>query len=543
MSYLVIARKYRPQIFNDVIGQEHIARTLRNAIKLDKISHAYLFSGPRGVGKTTTARIFAKAVNCMDRKNEDPCNKCASCNEITKSESMDVIEIDAASNRGIEEIRRLRENIKFAPIGGKYKVYIIDEVHMLTKEAFNAILKTLEEPPPHVIFIMATTELEKVLDTITSRCQSFNFRLIPEKFIMENLQEILKKENVECDEEGLWLITRAGAGSVRDAQSIMDQVISYSDGNITAEDVTEILGLIPRDILFSYTDYIKTRNIKDALELTNKLFRDGYNLNTLFNDMLMHFRNMMFAKVFGPATGFLGIGKEYSDKLSESAGDFSKEQLVWIIEFLSRNIPRIKYADNQHIVMDTILFKLCQKYVSFEDIMEIVEKGGGVIADEPAISGNSVSAGHSIPDKKSEKTPDEHPKRVAKELKADVKKPSSGGKWEQILEQLNKRSQPLYHSLKESTAVLKGKEIKITYTGNLDMTERQNNILKETVKDIMGEGFYLNVIREGKEYAVSEEENNNENTDKEFATPAQIEQDEPVVGTIVNLFKGRIEKE
>lgn len=531
MSYVVIARKYRPQLFTGVAGQEHITRTLKNAIKLNKISHAYLFTGPRGIGKTTTARIFAKAVNCTQRKSEEPCNKCASCVEITNSESIDIIEIDAASNRGIDEIRKLRENIKFSPANAKYKVYIIDEVHMLTKEAFNAILKTLEEPPPHVIFIMATTEPEKVLDTITSRCQQFNFRLIPESIIMNNLKSIVEKEKIEYEEEGLRLIAKAGNGSMRDAQSIMDQAISYSDGRIVSGELNDLLGLIPVDVLFSYTQFIAEMDTGKALELTEDLLKKGHNLNHLFSELLMHFRNIMFAKVFGEATGFMGFSKEYSEKLAAASENFSKEKLVWITEFLALNASRMKYSENTHIVMDTILFKLCQKYVSFDEVVA-------------ALSGKGTDLDNLVKDEKpaaivKEKTP---VKESPLPVKEKTTEPSKGGRWEKIVSLIKQDSQPLYHSLKESKAKLKGKEIIITYEGNLDLTDRQQQILKNKIKEVMGDGYYPQILKDNKDTAVPVEESKPKNP-KKALNPSKIEEDEPVVGEIVNLFGGRIEKE
>lgn len=535
MSYLVIARKYRPQKFSEVVGQEHVTKTLQNAIKMDTISHAYLFTGPRGIGKTTTARILAKAVNCENISAEEPCNTCITCEEITGSKSIDIIEIDAASNRGIEDIRELRKNVKYAPSSVKYKVYIIDEVHMLTKEAFNAILKTLEEPPPHVIFIMATTEPGKVLDTITSRCQTFNFKKIPEKIIKENLQSIAEKEKAEYEEEGLWMISGAADGSMRDGQSIMDQALSYSDGKIIADKVSELLGLIPREFLFSYTEYITKMDIQGALQLTDRLSREGYNLERLYTDLLKHFRNLMFAKVFGEATGFMGFDKDYSKKLDQMASGFSKEQLVWIMEFLSRNMMRVKNTDSPQVVLDTIFFKLCQKYVGYDDIMNAFKNGAApedleiveeIVKQKPEVT---------------EKMPQPEETKTAVQESSPVS--AKGQKWGKILAEIKKESQPLYHSLKEAQATVKNKQVIIKYDGKLDLTERQEKILKDKITEIAGEGYYPHIVKKNAKPVEPEIKKESEGKVKKKATsPTEIEEEEPVIGDIVEMFKGKIEK-
>ncbi|MEW6040270.1 MAG: DNA polymerase III subunit gamma/tau, partial [Elusimicrobiota bacterium] len=250
MAYLVLARKYRPQKFNEIVGQSHVSKVLQNAIKVNRIAHAYIFAGPRGTGKTTTARIFAKALNCKSLTSDEPCDKCDFCAEIKNGYSVDVLEIDGASNRGIDEIRALRENVKFAPANLKYKIYIIDEAHQITEAAFNALLKTLEEPPEHVIFMLATTEPQKIPDTILSRCQRFKFRPLSDVEIANNLKEIIKKEKFSVDENAAGLISRAANGSIRDSLSILDQIVSYSpDEAITKETVRELLGLTPLEVI------------------------------------------------------------------------------------------------------------------------------------------------------------------------------------------------------------------------------------------------------------------------------------------------------
>ncbi len=544
MSYLVLARKYRPQKFSEVIGQKHITRTLKNAIRMDKISHSYLFTGPRGIGKTTSARILAKAVNCKNPQAQEPCNECIPCREITRGESVDIIEIDAASNRGIGEIRELRENVKFAPSSTKYKFYIIDEVHMLTKEAFNALLKTLEEPPDHVIFVMATTEPDKVLDTIVSRCQTFNFRLLSEKEIKEALQNIASKEGAEYEEEGLWQIARAAKGSMRDAQSIMDQVLSFAGGNIPSDEVADILGLIPREFLFSYTRHIKTKNIKAALELTGKLLQEGYNLNRLFNDLFRHFRNLMFAKVFDDTTEFMGFDKEYSTRLAAEAVKFSKEELTWVTEFMNNNARRLKYSDNPHIVMDTVIFKLCQEYVSFEDIVSFMDKEENT---KPRLNKEGgPSKEKNFPRTVSEQKPSS-PESSKKIPPKQIKKPAKSGKWSKILSLIKRQSQPLFHTLKKAEAGLKKdkKKIIIRYKSPLELSEDKKNILKNSVEKIMGAEYTVDVHRSKEIFNKRNQSGKNISKKKKNnrINPAQIEQDEPVVGKIVDIFNGKIEKE
>ena len=265
MAYTVFALKWRPQNFDEIIGQNHIVTTLKSALEKNRLAHAYLFAGPRGVGKTSTARILAKALNCKDGPTLNPCQKCASCLEIGQGRSMDVIEIDGASNRGIDEIRVLRENVKFSPVAGKFKIYIIDEVHMLTQEAFNALLKTLEEPPAFVKFIFATTQPHKVLATILSRCQRFDFRRITVMEMITQLERIVTQEKIGVDKEVLLAIAKASDGSLRDAESLLDQLISFSKDKISLKDVISILGIVEQEALFEITDKIIQKDALAAL--------------------------------------------------------------------------------------------------------------------------------------------------------------------------------------------------------------------------------------------------------------------------------------
>src|SRR3990167_1967535 len=296
MSYLVLARKYRPQTFAEVIGQDHITQLLKRSIESKRIAHAFLFCGPRGIGKTSCARILAKSLNCQEGPTLTPCGQCVACREITSSNSFDVIEIDGASNRGIEEIRTLRENVKFAPSYGRYKIYIVDEVHMLTPEAFNALLKTLEEPPAHVKFIFATTEPHKLPATILSRCQRFDFRRIPLKDIIVKLKEVAKEEKLDIEEDVFLYIGKASDGSMRDAESILDQTSSLSKGKATLKDVVDSLGMIEQETLFRSADLIIERNTKEAIHLVGRVLDSGKDEKQFLTELLEHFRNIMIAK-------------------------------------------------------------------------------------------------------------------------------------------------------------------------------------------------------------------------------------------------------
>src|SRR5262245_51202728 len=296
-SYQVIARKYRPQKFSDVVGQEHVTQTLANAISQNRIAHAYLFCGPRGTGKTTIARIFAKCLNCTGGPKVDFSDDDPRCKEITEGRSLDVLEIDGASNRGIEDIRALRETVKYVPAHSKFKIYIIDEVHMLTKEAFNALLKTLEEPPAHVKFMFATTEPEKVLPTILSRCQRFDLRRIPAALIVDHLAAISKKEKVKIEPAALHAIARGAEGGMRDAESTLDQLISFCGGTIEEDDVLSMFGLTGQTQLMQLARVMVTGEVETTLRLFNELAGQGKDLARLLSDLLSHFRNLLVYQV------------------------------------------------------------------------------------------------------------------------------------------------------------------------------------------------------------------------------------------------------
>jgi DNA polymerase-3 subunit gamma/tau len=331
MSYQVTARKWRPMVFEDVVGQSHITTTLRNALSTGRIAHAYVFSGQRGCGKTTTARILAKALNCPHLTEEfNPDNTCETCREITEGRSLDVIEIDGASNRGVEEIRNLRESVRYTPTQGKFKVYIIDEVHMLTKEAFNALLKTLEEPPAHVVFIFATTEIHKVPATIVSRCQRFDFRRIGIGEIMARLRFIAAEEAVMIEDDALMVIAKKGDGSLRDAQSIFDQVRSFCGNTITTTDALKTLNAVDLDVYFMVTDIIRSKEQRRGIEIIDEIIHAGYDLKEFVGGLTEHFRNLLVA-LSTQSTQLVEASDHYRSRYQEEAVRWDEADLLRLL--------------------------------------------------------------------------------------------------------------------------------------------------------------------------------------------------------------------
>ena len=359
MSYLVLARKHRPNTFNEVIGQDHITELLTKAITSNRIAHAYLFCGPRGIGKTSCARILAKALNCEKGPTVNPCGKCSSCLEITKGTGFDVLEIDGASNRGIDEIRVLRENVKFAPTYGAFKIYIVDEVHMLTTEAFNALLKTLEEPPPHVKFIFATTDPNKVPATIISRCQRYDFKRVTVKTIIGALTEICKKEKFEVAPEALYAIARAAQGSLRDALSILDQVSALSERKIQSEDVCSMLGLVEQEFLFALVDAIGEKNCSGALKILDDIIDKGKDIKQLGRDLLDHFRNLMIVKAGGKTLGrLIDFPVDVKEMYLTQSGKFSLGDILKSMDVIIEAQETARITESLRIALEIAIAKL-----------------------------------------------------------------------------------------------------------------------------------------------------------------------------------------
>jgi DNA polymerase-3 subunit gamma/tau len=372
MNYIVLARRWRPQQFEDIIGQDHVSKTLANAIDTGRIAHSFIFAGPRGVGKTTTARILAKALNCEKGPTSKPCNSCSICESITKGTSLDVLEIDGASNRGIDEIRNLRENIRFTPSQGKFRIYIIDEVHMLTKEAFNALLKTLEEPPGHAIFIFATTEIHRVPATILSRCQRYDFKRIPVKTIIEHLNHIAEAEKLQIESDALLQIAKKADGSMRDAQSILDQIISYSGTAITGESVRDALGIIGEEIYFEFTELIRTSDLKALLLLGQKVVADGYDIGEFLTGFEEHLRNLLVTKTLGTPE-MISVSEHLHKSYTAVGKQFSDNDLLVYLQQVAELQNTIRWAPHPPLKFELGMLRMAKMPAAVE-IEELLEK-------------------------------------------------------------------------------------------------------------------------------------------------------------------------
>jgi len=361
MPYVSLTLKYRPQRFDEIIGQPHVSQTLMNAVESGRVAHAYLFAGPRGTGKTSTARVLAKALNCETGMTPTPCDECDVCTSIRIGNALDVIEIDAASNRGIDEVRELRERVKYSPTSCRCKVYILDEAHMLTREAANALLKTLEEPPSHAFFVLATTEPHKLPPTILSRCQRFDFRNIATVDITSALAAIVAEEGVAADDSALAAIARAARGAMRDAQSILDQVIAYSDGRLTLDIVNEVLGATGDELVMEIADIVLRRDVAAAFESVDRLIKDGKDIGQLLVDLTIYFRNLLLLTLGGSPAELLDATELQREKLAEHARQARPSRAMAAIEVLTAAQNEIKQSSQHQIALELALARICRQ--------------------------------------------------------------------------------------------------------------------------------------------------------------------------------------
>ena len=508
MTYLIYARKYRPNNFEEMIGQKPVVQTLQNAIKNNRVAQAYIFSGMRGVGKTTAARIFAKALNCQHGPTPTPCNKCEFCRAITEDRSVDVQEIDGASNRGIDEVRSLREGVKYRPIHSRNKIIIIDEVHMLTREAFNALLKTLEEPPPHTVFIFATTEFHKVPDTIASRCQHFEFKKISQKEIINHLLDITKKEKITISSFGLKLIAEAADGSLRDAQSLLDQAVAFSGENISDEDLKEILGVISREILFEFSTAILEEKTDGIFLLVEKVIDTGYDLRFFYKELIQHFRNLLLITSVKKPGELLPLREEDMKKLQEEGKKASPEEFLRYLVVLQQAEQGLKFSSHPRIYLEVLLVKLChfKKVTPLKDILQELEKmKKGVKApsappDSPVISGISQVEEERGLESVSDTTAPEKKEEVAIKDKKEI--------FTEILEKLQKEKSSLAAFLSQhSSFKFKDKEaedgsatLEIFFPGGkkffMDKLLKEKKVIEELASEVVEKKVNLKISEE-----------------------------------------------
>jgi DNA polymerase-3 subunit gamma/tau len=378
MSPQVMALKWRPQVFADMVGQEHITRTLQNAIKADRLAHAYIFAGPRGVGKTTTARIFAKALNCRNLKDTEPCNACDLCEEVNQGSAMDVIEIDAASFNRIEDIRNLQEQVGTYPAKAKYKVYIFDEAHRISKAAFDAFLKTLEEPPAHVIFILASTEIHQFPATVQSRCQRFEFRSMSLETLLKQLRRIADAEKIEIDDKALYQIARSGGGSMRDAQRNLDQLVAFSGKKITLEDIRVVLGTIEGEVYLKLVEAAVNQDAPSALTVVKSVLEGGKDLEHFYAGLLETFRHLAVAKAYpSSAPTLIPLAADETQKLVEYSSQMEEAQILSSLRLLIEQEWAVRHSANPQIILETLVLELCRlkQLTSVGDLLRQVESG------------------------------------------------------------------------------------------------------------------------------------------------------------------------
>ena len=546
MSYLVLARKYRPQTFDQVIEQAHITRTLTNAISSGRVAHAILFSGPRGTGKTTVARILAKAMNCSEGPTPDPCNVCRSCNEITAGHAIDVFEIDGASNNSVDQIRELRGNIKYMPAHSPNKIYIIDEVHMLSSAAFNALLKTLEEPPSHVMFMFATTEPHKIPITILSRCQRYDFRRISLDSISTYMASLCRQEGFEVAEESLDLIAREAGGSMRDALSLLDQIMTGTQGLMTHEQVLDILGVIDRKILFDLSDSILNADIHAVLNLLDDIYDRGHDMKKLYADLLEHFRNLLVAAMGNKIEKLVDLPSGEIEQLITQAQPLSAEALNQIFDMLFKAEVSIRLSPQPKLALEMTLIKLLQTRPALP-IDVLIDKLDALRQEvSPAGKALQTAANHQSIEPEAlslSSLAGEKPEGPESENEDSSPADESAGNpdkmWQRICEVLSKENPSLAANLakcrlKQSAAG----SLEIDVPGNgftLNMIQREKNmaVLQQVCTAVLGN-------KQNIQLSVSDTRDDHNNQKKKDNQLKQKALDHPLVADAIEIFDGKL---